>query len=84
MAQSKSSLETFDQMMRGEPQTGAAGGTARSQPPRSEQQRKADATTEAARLLIDAEREARDAKTERLKAIRLARETGETGDTAAK
>lgn len=74
MAQSKSSLETFDQMMRGEPQTGAEGAMSKPQPPRSEQQRKADATTEAARQLIEAENDARAAKTERLKAIRLARE----------
>lgn len=80
MAQSKSSLETFDQLMRGEPQGGTASGNSKPQLPKSEQQRKADATTEAARSLIDAEKEARAAKTERLKSVRLAREAGETSE----
>lgn len=80
MAQDRSSLETFDRLMRGEPQAGGEAGAGRPVLPRSEQQKKADATTQAARELIDAERKARDDKTERLRASRLAREAREEAD----
>lgn len=67
-----SSLDIFERMMRSAPQTGAEGSHVGAQPPRSERQRKADATTEAARQLIEEENEAREAKTRRLRASRLA------------
>jgi hypothetical protein len=44
------------------------------QPKPSKQETKADLTTKAARAIIDHEASARDAKTERLRAARLARE----------
>jgi len=58
------------------PQTAARVSEDAAQPPRSERQRRADATTEAARRLIDDETAARDAKSQRLKAAQLSRGNG--------
>jgi len=56
------------------------------QPKSSKQEVKADATTRVARAIIDSEAAARDAKTERLRAVRLAQEATAkpVADTAKK
>ena len=66
-----SSLESLARMVPSAPQKAAGGAQDAAQRPRSERQRKADATTEAALRLIDDETAARDAKTQRLRAARL-------------
>ena len=45
-------------------------------------EKKSDATTRAAQQIMDAERQHREAKTERLRLARLAREEAETGQPA--
>lgn len=50
----------------------------------SKQEAKADITTRAARQIMDAEVSVRDAKTERLRAARLAQEQAETPAPAPK
>lgn len=53
------------------------------QPKPSKQETKADVTTKAARAIIDHEATAREAKTERLRAARLAQEEAAVADAPA-